>query len=213
MGNLFSRVSRLAIMPAVFSCVILLAPGFALAAAAVDGQGAMVVSPISVFANATQSFNFTFTAGSGDFSDSSTVTFSIPSGWSAPQKTTSSSAGYVTISSSTCTNNKPHTGTTDISVSGNTVTVSAMSCNHTKEFVLSYNNAVVPSTAGDYTFTTNTDNSPLSGSGVAITAQPVVTVNKLNQTITFNTLTGKTYGDVDSPYLDALHRSTRKILC
>ncbi len=148
----------------------------ALAATATDGEGTMDVSPASVSAGAIQSFTFTFTATPGSFNNGSAVTLVIPASWSSPQKTTSGNAGYVTIVSSTCAANKPHTGTTDVGISGNTITISAMSCNNTKSFVLAYNNAVAATTSGPYAFTSNSDEAPLSGNGVALAVQPVVTV-------------------------------------
>ncbi len=163
------------------------------AAQAADGTGTMTVTPASVTVNqsgVTLTFTFAVPAGNYDFANSSTVKIVVPSGWPTPQDGTSSAAGYVRISSETCSGVSNGTGNT--SVSGNTITVTH-SCDSGEQFVLLYGNAATaaPATAGSYTFTTSTDNSsPSLGTPQPIAVQPAVTVNGLNTTTTVSLTAG-----------------------
>ena len=62
-----------------------------------DGTGTMTVSPTIVnVGNASNSFTFSFLEGNpGKFPDNSLVTIAVPSTWTPPQTTNSSSPGYV----------------------------------------------------------------------------------------------------------------------
>lgn len=142
--------------------------------AASDGAGTMTVSPTTVsFGSSNNDFIFHFTNNSSNFGNGSILTLSVPLGWTNPQESNSGNAGYVTISSSTCTPDLG-TGTGDISESGNVITVDINDCNTGDTFDLQYNNLTTPA-IGSYTFTTRTQE---GGSGLtAITVSPVINVN------------------------------------
>ena len=64
------------------------------AAAQGDGTGTMTVSPDSVAASSTgNTFTFTYTASGSGLGNNSVLTLQVPAGWTAPQSTTSTSAG------------------------------------------------------------------------------------------------------------------------
>src|ERR687886_196365 len=60
-----------------------------------DGSGTMTVSPSSVAASSSVTESFTYTAATGGTSNGS-ISILIPSGWTAPQTSSGSTAGYVT---------------------------------------------------------------------------------------------------------------------
>src|SRR6266498_3034747 len=144
-----------------------------------DGDGTMSVSPDSLTAGQSGvTLTFTFAApNGGDFGSNSKVSVVVPAGWTTPQKSGSGSAGYVTITSTSCTH--PSVGTGDISstFTGNTITIT-QNCAAKGGFTLAYGNAATsaPSATGLYTFTTSTDNAAVSGGAQTILVQPVVTV-------------------------------------
>lgn len=144
-----------------------------------DGAGTMTVTPASVTTGSTaNNFVFTFTNNSGsNFNNSSILALTIPAGFPNPQKTTSGNAGYVTVANSTCSNN-PSNGTTDISTSGNVVTINIEDCSNNDTFQLQYNNVTAP-TANTYTFTTATRDGSSGTTNIAVS--PVVTVNPVVQ--------------------------------
>ncbi|MGA3023124.1 MAG: hypothetical protein ABSE66_10130, partial [Thermoplasmata archaeon] len=64
-----------------------------------DGSGGASVAPTSTFAGTTNNTEtLTYTAATGGAAANGVVELSVPSGWTAPQKTTSTAAGYVTAS-------------------------------------------------------------------------------------------------------------------
>src|SRR5207247_1350255 len=93
------------------------------AADANDGDGTMIVSPISVNAASTgNTFTFNFQAPNNKpFKSGSRATIVVPADWTAPQKTNSSNPGFVTVTAATCAH--PAVGTPDLSVAGSTITV------------------------------------------------------------------------------------------
>src|SRR5436309_723632 len=86
---------------------------------AVNGDGTMTVSPTSVCATSTgNSFTFQFRAPNNkDFLAGSQATVLVPAGWTAPQISSSSSAGFVSVT------NKGVTSASSVSVSGSTITI------------------------------------------------------------------------------------------
>ena len=171
---------KITIIALVFG--VLFTPSLLLAAN--DGDGTMTVSPSSITVGSTNNdFVFHFSNDGNSFQNTGSIlTFTIPSGWTAPQETNSNNAGYVTIANTTCTNSGTHpsNGVGDISESGNTVTVTITGCGAGRGFDLQYNN-LTASNAGNYTFTTATQNGT---SGLTnITTSPVVTVNKITPTL------------------------------
>ncbi len=65
-----------------------------------DGSGTGAVLPISTFAGTTNNTEVaTYTATTGGVAANGVVEVTVPANWSAPQKTTSNAAGYVTATS------------------------------------------------------------------------------------------------------------------
>ena len=137
-------------------------------AASGDGSGTMTVSPTSVSAGSANTHAFTYTARGGGGGLTGQVTVDVATGFSAPQNTSSSNPGFVSITGGSCTSK------TIASVSGQTVTVN-MTCGSSQEFVLSYANATAPRGPGSYTFVTKSRNSA-GGNFAQLTASPIVTV-------------------------------------
>src|SRR6266566_8739923 len=150
-------------------------------AQAADGAGTMTVSPATVDIGQTVTLmTFTFAVPVNyDFADSSKVNITVPAGWSAPQKSSSGSSGYVQVSSSnnTCPSGAPASAGNSITISGNTITV-VHSCDSGDQFRLTYANATAQATVGTSTFTVSTDNKGVSGGAVEIAVQPTVTVTR-----------------------------------
>ncbi len=166
-----------------------------------DGDGTMTVSPTSVVSASTNNdFTFHFTNNSGyDFSGSSQLTLTVPSGWTTPQDSSSSTAGFVTIANANCGNN-PKDGKNDIHLSSNTITVDIGGCNNNNSFDLQYDNLTAPATATSSTFTTETENG--GGHGHSLTpigVSPIVTVTSAitATTLTPSDATGTYGGTVD----------------
>jgi large repetitive protein len=137
-------------------------------AAAGDGSGTMTVSPTSVSAASANTYAFTYTARAGGGGLTGQVTVNIATGFSAPQNTSSSNPGFVSIASGSCTS-KSIAG-----VSSQTVTIN-MTCGSSQTFVLSYANATAPSAPNSYTFATASRNGA-GGNFVQLAASPIVTV-------------------------------------
>ena len=160
-------------------------------AAAVDGDGLMVVSPSSVtYGSGAGTFTFTFTANA-DFSSGSQVEIDIPSGWSAP--TTAAGAGHVSWYSGTCT----LAGAPPVGITGMSIFIDLASCPTNAYFTVTYANATPGAVSGSpYTFVTWSDIGT-GGSGlVHITAPaPTVAVNPKTLTVSATGLTpaSKTY--------------------
>src|SRR5579872_3747103 len=156
-------------------------------AATHDGDGTMTISPTGVNAGSTgNTFTFTFQNnlnGSNNFPSGSSVRVTIPAGWTTPQKTSSSGAGFVgnitDVGGSGCA-----PGSATISGSGPWTIDIPQACQVNQQFTFTYSNVTAPA-AGSYPFTTLTK----SGSGGTLTnisTQPTVVV-KGSQTITVNT--------------------------
>jgi hypothetical protein len=124
-----------------------------LLANAIDGDGTLTVSPTSVVYDSTTTFDFTFTADSGNFVSGAQLVLSIPTGWTPPSN---SGAGHVTILSNTCTLRSPGA---EIAGFVNTppMTVSVdFGCAQGESFTVRYASAKPPA-AMLYTFTTTTE--------------------------------------------------------
>jgi mannan endo-1,4-beta-mannosidase len=119
------------------------------------GPGTMSVSPDSVPAGSGgHAFVFSYTAPSNKTVDGN-MAFGVPSGWTAPQKSKSTSAGYVSLNKGKCASVtlKAVTGT------GPWVLTLAINCASGKGFTLTYGGSgtaavAAPSTAGPYPFNT-----------------------------------------------------------
>ncbi|HEX4655551.1 MAG TPA: S8 family serine peptidase, partial [Mycobacteriales bacterium] len=175
------------------------------AAALADGDGSMAVSPTTATAASTgNTFTFTFTAGAnGGNMNGGAVAMTIPAGWTAPQTSSSSNPGFVSLATGTC-------GTTGRTVSGSgpwvvtfTIGTGGSGCSTTQQFTFTYagggTKVTAPSTAGIYTFATQTKASA-GGTLTSIATQPTVTVTS-GTTATTTTVTSSspsntsTYGD------------------
>ena len=143
----------------------------------------MAVTPTTVGTNSTgNSFTFTFTAGGNGNMNGGSVSLDIPAGWTAPQVTSSTSAGFITATSGSCvvTASPPPT------LVGRTFTASVTSCSTGQTFTITYSSVTAPNSAGTSTFITKTKANSGSGTLTAIPSSPVVTVGgKSNQTVTF----------------------------
>ena len=148
---------------------------------AASGDGTMSVSPTSATAGSTgNSFTYSFRNSSGNaFSANSYVQVIVPAGWSAPQTSSSATAGFV---SATAVNTA---GVGTVSVSGTgpwTINVVMTSCagGTGNGFNLTYAGTAgvtVPTTAGAVTFTTGSHNNT-GGTVTTLSAgSPSITIN------------------------------------
>ena len=142
-----------------------------------DGDGTMTVAPTSASAGSTgNAFTFTFTntknGGANNFPAGSQVSLQVPTGWTAPQSTTSGNPGFVSVSGCSAS-------IASISGSGPWTILINQTCNANSSFTLSYagsgNKVNAPTSAGTYTFTTQSK-SGTTGTLTNIQTQPVVTV-------------------------------------
>jgi titin len=138
---------------------------------AADGSGTMVASPSSVPAASTQSLAFTYTADPGGIQDG-TVDLTVPSGWTPPQITGSSSAGYVNAGLGASDALLDQAGTVSIPSPG-MIQLTGVTLAAGDTLLIGYGDATAPA-AATYTFTT--DESSSGGTPAAIAAPPQVTV-------------------------------------
>ncbi len=143
-----------------------------------DGTGTMTVSPSNAVPGSTgNSFTFSFRDGTlGTFPANSVVTFTVPSGWTAPQTTSASSPGYVRSTMAGDTVNS-------IAVSGSgpwTVTVNFNGINPASGFDVTYagggTQVTAPASLGIYTFTTRSQGGN-GGTLTTIATSPTITNN------------------------------------
>lgn len=151
---------------AVFVLILMAGAG-----SASSGDGTITVNPTSFTAGSIDNnLTFTFNNQAHTFSSGSQATITIPSLWTAPQKSNSGGNGYVSVTAN---------GATSISysISGQTITVNFKTNNEkNKGFTITYNKVNAPETSGIYTFTTKTKDGN-SGSLRNINTQPAVKVN------------------------------------
>lgn len=156
------------------------------AAPALDGEGAMVVSPNSVtYGSVGLSFTFTFTANVGDFGPGSQVALTVPAGWPAP--VTAGAVGLISVATGGCT----LTGSPGYAVTGATIFVDIASCLAGQSVTVTYSGVTPPGPAGSpYTFFTQTDIGTGGQGLVNITAgSPAVAVTPLQLTVSATGLT------------------------
>ncbi len=112
-----------------------------------DGTGTMDVSPGGpVVASSTGNMlTFTYTADSSGIT-AGTVEIAVPSGWTAPQATDSSSPGYVSTDALLATVSATSDGT---------ITVSNLTLLPDQSFHVTYDNATAPSAGGSAAFPTS----------------------------------------------------------
>ncbi|MBI5963340.1 MAG: S-layer homology domain-containing protein [Chloroflexi bacterium] len=147
---------------------------------AVDGDGAMTVSPTSaVYGSTGNTFTFTFTpTGGRDFETGSSVRLTIPAGWPAPVMLTN-----VFVNTGTCSLNPSWT------INGSTIIVDVWSCLSGQSFTITYSGVTAPGFSGSpYTFLTETD--VPGGNGIfPIAASPTVTITPAPLTVSAAGLT------------------------
>ncbi|MGH3263317.1 MAG: hypothetical protein ACRDNS_15135, partial [Trebonia sp.] len=111
----------------------------------VDGAGAIAVSPTTTVNAATATtLTFTYTGADGDGLDDGEIDVAVPGDWTAPQKTSSSTAGYVTATGGT--------GANTITIGGTTIEVSAVTLGPTDTLIITYKNGVAPNADETSTF-------------------------------------------------------------
>jgi len=144
-----------------------------------DGSGSVNVNPTAATAASTgNSFTFTFSTDQGkDLLTGAQVTVVVPTGWTTPQSSSSSTPGFVSVTNGTC-------GSASLaSISGTgpwTVTININCAKNGQNFTLTYagggTKVTVPTAAGPYVFATQTKQN--GGTLTPITAgSPTVTVN------------------------------------
>jgi hypothetical protein len=149
---------------------------------AADGSGAMKASISTVSAGQVhRTVTLSYTAATGGIANGK-LTFSVPTGWSAPS-TTGSASGYTTTSNGT------------LSVSGQTVTVSGITRAVGQVVAVKYGSvalggpgATAPSTPGAQTWLTK-ERSTAAGSLTSLASSPVVTVYAKDGSGTMKTVT------------------------
>src|SRR5438874_686130 len=146
-----------------------------------NGDGTMTVSPTSVQPNSTgNTFTFSFRNGTNAFTSGSIATIVVPAGWTAPQTSDSTAAGFVsaaptpvaagnTVGTITVTGSGPWTVTVPFTANAG----AGNGFNLTYGGGTSVTKVTAPSTTGAYTFTTSTQ---LTGGGTLtpILASPVI---------------------------------------
>jgi hypothetical protein len=132
--------SVLALPPiALVACGLL---GFSAPAEAAGGPGSMKVTPTAVAAGTNpSSLKFTYVAPTDV--TSGTLLLTIPTGWTAPQKSETGSPGHVAIGTKTCNS----AVLSSVSGSGPWVIKVKVDCAAGKKFKISYGNVSVPTTA------------------------------------------------------------------
>ena len=152
---------------------------FALKNEAADGSGTVAASFTTASASRaglTETLTYTPAAGSMANGD---VSFVVPAGWTAPQATTSSAAGYVTATGGSGTNTIAVTGTGPWTVTASGVTLNQGSA---QTLVIKYGDtsgggagATASATTGGVVWTTK-QRSSSRGALTNLAAQPTITV-------------------------------------
>ena len=141
-----------------------------------DGTMTVTTTPTTVYAGSTgDNLTFTFSAPNGNhpFNSGSQATVAIPTGWTAPQTTSPTAPGYVTVTA------YGGGSVSSYSASGQTITINFTTSGDNQGFNLNYDNATAPA-ANTYQFTTQTKQA--GGTLTNIKTQPTVTVNASNTT-------------------------------
>ena len=151
-----------------------------LALPAVDGDGAMTVSPTSAAYGSTgNTFTFTFSpTGGRDFVTGSSVNLTIPAGWPAPVMLTN-----VFVNQGTCSLNPSWT------IVDSTIKIDVWSCLSGQSFTITYSGVTVPGFSGSpYTFLTETD-VPGGNGTFPIASSPAITITPALLTVSAAGLT------------------------
>ncbi len=177
--------ARFTALMLVFLLMLLALPLASVSAApralpAVDGDGAMTVSPTSVAYGSTgNTLTFTFSpTGGRDFETGSSVMLTIPAGWPAPVMLSN-----VFVSEGTCSLNPSWT------IVGSTITIDVWSCLSGQSFTITYSGVTAPGFSGSpYTFLTETD-VPGGNGTFPIASSPTVSITKAPLTVSAAGLT------------------------
>ncbi len=146
------------------------------------GDGSMTVNAITAAGGASgQSFIFDFSnTGTDIFAPGSQVALEIPADWTAPQTTSPSDAGYVTVADGLGITCAPDLGLTPITGSAPgpwTITV-GQTCAVGSDMTITYGAVTPPVATGPNTFYTSTMHGP-AGALDGIVTQPTITVDTL----------------------------------
>jgi hypothetical protein len=144
---------------------------------AANGSGSMTVSPSSATATSKgNTYTFKYTAAAGGLVNG-TITIAVPTTWTTPQTTSSTSAGYTTESGGG--------GTVTYTATNHLIKVTGVTLSGGTTLTITYGGGTnatkvtVPSTTGTATFTTK-EASLSGGTPAAITTQPKVGVYAKN---------------------------------
>jgi uncharacterized repeat protein (TIGR02059 family) len=142
-----------------------------------NGSGTLTSTTTNVSASSTRTIAFTYTAATGGTSGGA-VSVDVPTGWTAPQTTTPTAAGYTTVTAGT------------VAVSGQTITVSNLTLAAAATLTITYgdtNGGANPGAAATVTSTTGAQTwqgaqNSIAGTGlVNLTGgSPSITVNGVN---------------------------------
>lgn len=177
--NSIRYATTLAILVLLLSLAIPLTSVFAapLKALAIDGDGALTVSPISVAYGSATTFSFTFTADTGDFASGSQVVINIPAGWTPPS---GSGIGRVLVASTNCTLRSPGAELAGFTSSSISIDIG---CAQGETFTVTYASAKPGNLAGaPYTFLTTTE-VPTGIAPAEIAVSPTVAVTPKTLTV------------------------------
>ena len=145
-----------------------------------SGDGQMSISPKTATGGATVSpFTFTFTSA-GTFGSGSQVSVTVPAGWTAPQSSSSGSAGYIAVNRGSCSSVAIPAG--GISGSGPWTILLNITCGNGNTFTMTYSTVTVPATNASpanntYQFTTQTKQASAGTPLANIVTQPTVAVS------------------------------------
>ena len=163
-------------------------------AAGLSGVGRMVVTPTTLSAGSTgNELTFSFTANR---SLTGQTIVDVPRGWSAPQKRSSSGAGYIELKRGTCG------GSTRITSIARRRLRIATACKRGHGYELVYHKVTVPTIAADgYIFLTQTRGNgrkarfqPLARSGQPVVKVKGAAATGLDMTLTSVTTAGTAFG-------------------
>src|ERR687886_2476710 len=139
-----------------------------------DGSGTMTVSPSSVAASSSVTETFTYTAVTGGISNGS-ISIVIPSGGTAPQPASGSTAGYVTTNA----------GSAAVSGTGPwTITVTGLTLASNGTVAVKYGDTSV-NAAGAATVTSTTGTANFTAKEASVSSTPSSTLGTSPQTTVY----------------------------
>ena len=146
-----------------------------------NGDGNLTVTPSTLVYGSTATFDFVFTADTGDFSDTSQLVISIPDGWTPPSE--SLAQGRVTLISHNCTLRSPGVEIAGVNSTSPMSILVDFGCAQGETFTVRYASAKAPASAL-YTFTATTDIPGASGAPAElVSGSPTVDVTPKEITV------------------------------